>query len=268
VRPDREERLAFALELARAAEEAILPHYRGCAISLKPDGTEVTEADRGAEVILRERIGRRFPGEPILGEELGGELMREGRQWILDPVDGTAWFTVGLPLFGTLIAYVEDAEPIVGVIHFPVLQETVYAARGSGCWFRAPDCSPMRVQVAPPVGLAEAVVSASGIQRSDMAPAPGEQPLGLKELARRARKFRFCGDCGQHALVARSRLHVAIDAVMKPWDIAALVPCIEEAGGVVSNLAGERKGILSGGSLVSSADRGLHEEVLGVLRGP
>jgi len=268
VRPDREERLAFALELARAAEEVILPHYRGCAVSLKPDGTEVTEADRGAEVVLRERIGRRFPGEPILGEELGGELAREGRQWILDPVDGTAWFTIGLPLFGTLIAYVEDAEPIVGVIHFPVLQETVYAARGLGCWFRAPDCAPMRVQVAAPVDLSGAVVSASGIHNSDMSPIPVDQPLRLKALAHRARNFRFCGDCGQYALVCRGRLHVALDPVMKPWDIAALVPCIEEAGGVITSVSGERSGILAGGSVVSAADRDLHAEVLSVLRGP
>jgi histidinol-phosphatase len=267
VSTDLEDRLAFALELARAAEQTILPLYRGCAITIKPDGTEVTEADRGAEVVLRQRIGSRFPGESILGEELGGELQREGRQWILDPIDGTAWFTVGLPLFGTLIACVEDGEPIVGVMHFPAMQETVYAARGLGCWFRAADCAPARVTVAPPVKLGDAVISASGIQRSDMAPVAVEQPLRLKALARQARKFRFCGDCSQHALVCRGKVHVAIDASMKPWDIAALVPCIEEAGGVVTSLAGDRSAVLTGGNLISSAHRELHDEVLSVLRG-
>jgi histidinol-phosphatase len=267
VKTDLAGRLDFALELARAAGEAILPHYRGCAINLKPDGSEVTEADRGAEVVMRELLGARFPGESIVGEELGGELLARGSQWILDPVDGTAWFTVGLPLFGTLIAYVEDGEPLVGVINFPVLQETVYAARGLGCWFSCPDCAPVRVQVGPPVELARAAISASGIHMSDMAPVPGEQPMRLKALAAQARKFRFCGDCGQHALVCRGRLDVAIDARMKPWDIAALVPCVEEAGGVATSLAGKREGILEGGSFVSSADRDLHEQVLAVLRG-
>jgi histidinol-phosphatase len=152
------------------------------------------------------------------------------------------------------------------VINFPVLRETVYAARGLGCWFRTPDCAPVRVQVAPPVELAQAAVSASGIHLSDMAPVPGQRPMRLKALAGQARKFRFCGDCGQHALVCRGRLDVAIDARMKPWDIAALVPCVEEAGGVATNLAGERERILEGESFVSSANRDLHAEVLSVLR--
>lgn len=262
---DHQERLTFALELAQAAEAKILSHYRGCAIDLKPDGTEVTAADREAEIVLREMIGRRFPGESIVGEELGGELRAEGGQWILDPIDGTAWFTLGLPLFGTLIAYAEDGEPVVGVIHFPVVRETVYAARGLGCWFRAPDCAPVRLQVAAPVEIGGAVVSSSGIHGSDMAPTAG--PLRIKAVAGRARKFRFCGDCSQYALVCRARLHAAFDPVMKPWDIAALVPCVEEAGGVITSLEGERRGILSGGSVLASAHPRLHDEVLALLHG-
>src|SRR4051794_19388902 len=96
--------LAFALEVARAAEQVILPHYQRCAVSLKADGSEVTDADRGAEAVMRQMIGRRFPGHAILGEEEGGAATPAAAQWIIDPIDGTTSFAVGVPLFGTLVS--------------------------------------------------------------------------------------------------------------------------------------------------------------------
>jgi histidinol-phosphatase len=170
-----------------------------------------------------------------------------------------------MPLFGTLIAYVEDHEPIIGVIHFPALQETVYAARGYGCWFKARHRVPVRIDVQNGVTLADAYVSASGVHNSDVT---GDDAVenNLSAVIRSARKFRFCGDCGQYTLVCRGKIHAALDTVVNPWDIAALVPCVEEAGGVISSLSGDRQNVLYGGNVLASSDPALHAEILKCLR--
>lgn len=258
------ELLDFALTLAAAAQAEILPHYQRCAVDLKADGSEVTLADRAAERAIRDAIAERYPDHAVLGEEFGGER-DAAQQWIVDPLDGTSAFALGLPLFGTLIAYAEHGEPLLGVIHFPVLGETVYAARGLGCWFRNRDGETVQSRVRAPAPLSGAMVSASGMHASDIQPERDGRAYALTALIRRAKKFRVCGDCLQHALVCRGSLHVAIDTVMQPWDIAALVPCIEEAGGVVSAIDGKREGVVFGGSLVAASDRALLDEVLDVL---
>jgi histidinol-phosphatase len=263
----KEELLEFALSLARRAAEVIRPHYRQVSVAIKPDGTEVTIADKTAEAAMREMIAERYPHHGILGEEMGDTPGRSPRRWILDPLDGTAWFTIGAPLFGTLIALAEEDEPFLGVISFPVLGETVYAVRGLGCWFQVAGEPATRVQAMAPVPLAEAVASASGAHATEIQPYPGHPEWKLGPLIRGVRKFKFCADCFQHALVARGRLHLALDTVMAPWDIAALVPCVEEAGGVASNLAGQRAGVIRGGSLLTSCHPSVHEAALKVLGG-
>src|ERR1700745_165018 len=131
--PSLSEILDFALALSREAGNYILPRWKTVAIEHKPDGSEVTEADRGAEQLLRKRIAERYPHHAILGEEFGGEEQRDAEHlWLLDPVDGTASFAMGLPLFGTLIGYVRRGAPGVGVIGAHALRETVYAAAGQG----------------------------------------------------------------------------------------------------------------------------------------
>ncbi|WP_169975231.1 inositol monophosphatase family protein [Tautonia rosea] len=260
--------LALALALAAAATETILPFFRRCAVEWKPDGTEVTAADRAAEERIRDLLRQERSDDGILGEEFGEQPARNGsnRQWIIDPIDGTAAFALGLPMFGTLVALVEGDEPVIGVIHQPATGETTFAAKGAGCWWRpSPDEPPERVTVAPPVPLSEAYASTTGPHSSDIQATVGQIPFRLTHLIRSARRFRFVGDCIQHALVCRGRLHIAWDSLMSPWDIAALVPCVEEAGGVISALDGSRNRILSGRSLLSTCDRSLHEEVLRVL---
>jgi histidinol-phosphatase len=263
-----DELLSFALELAHIAEREILPRYRRCAIERTADGSEVTDADRRAEAAVRDAIGARHPTHAILGEEYGAQAGTDARhRWVIDPLDGTTWFSLGMPLFGTLIALLEDDEPVVGVIHMPVLGETVYAARGLGCWFRSAETPPVRIRVGTSTSLDTAIVSASGVHASDIAPDAARGASALTPVIRGAAKFRFCGDCLQHALVARGTIHAAIDTVMQPWDIAAIVPCIEEAGGVVSSLSGERQRVVFGGSLLSSCDAALHAALVATLAG-
>jgi histidinol-phosphatase len=256
--------LALALELARVAEREILPRYRQVAVDIKADGTEVTEADRAAEAAVRKHLAVERPQDSIMGEEHGGTLT-SGRCWVIDPVDGTAWFTLGLPLFGTLISLVEDGEPVVGVIHHAAIGETVYASRGGGCFFSAPGVAATQVRVSASVPLKESIGSASGLHASSVFPTKGLPAYRVAELAAKTRKFRFCGDCGQHGLVARGKLHFAIDTVMKAWDIAALVPCVEEAGGVTTSLRGERKNLLEGGSLLSASSPQMRDTVLAAI---
>ena len=263
--------LDFARQLAAAAEAAILPHFHDHTIRFKSDGSEVTVADQQGETVMRDLIAQTYPDHDILGEEFGeSEAAQPGTstgryRWVLDPIDGTAWFTLGVPLFGTLVALLEDNEPIVGVIHLPGIGETVYAAKGMGCWFQSRNREPIRVEVRSPVVIKEAIASTTGLHSTDITNNPGEIPYRMTDLIKGVRKFRFCSDCNQHALVARGKLHVAVDTLMNPWDIAALVPCIEEAGGKVTNLAGTRENIVFGGSLITSCGEPLHTEVIQLL---
>jgi histidinol-phosphatase len=263
--------LDFALELAQAAEPVILARYRKAHISYKDDGSEVTDADRGAEEVMRELIGRRFPDHAILGEEFGaGGASDSAWQWILDPVDGTASYTLGMPVFGTLIGLLCQGEPVVGVIHLPAIRETVYAATGLGCRWREGKGrgAAVALRVATVKRLQDAVVMGpSGL--SSIPPSEREEEFRrLLPLLSRARKVRYGGDCLQHVVVCRGVAHAAVDPVMSPWDIAALVPCVLEAGGVVASRDGKREDLVFGGSLVSCCTEELLGEVLSVVRYP
>ena len=262
----KNEMLEFALSLAQAAESQIMPMFRACTVNWKSDGSEVTEADRRAEGVMREIIGKRLPGHAILGEEYGGSQAPTTEPlWVLDPIDGTASFAVGLPIFGTLIGYVENGEPQLGVIHFPAMGETVYAARGSGCWAKLRDCAATQVRVSGVTTLRDAYVSACSMTSSGIDSGLPGPAYHLSALIPKSRKFRFISDCVQHALVAQGRIDAAVDVIMHPWDIAALVPCVEEAGGVATDLEGHRERIVWQPHLLSTASASLHEQILRVL---
>jgi len=265
----KNETLEFALELARAAEAVILPAFRKSTVSIKSDGTEVTEADKNAETVMRQLIDRRFPDHLVLGEEHGGPQEPTKKPlWVLDPIDGTTSFAVGLPIFGTLIAYLEDAEPLIGVIHFPAMGETMYAAKGAGCWLQVRgDGAPRQVRTTQTANIPDSFIAAGGMKPSDIDPSRSGRVCKLSKLIRMPRKFRFINDCVQHSLVAQGRIDAAIDPEMNPWDIAALIPCVEEAGGVVSDLDGVRENLSWRTSLLSSSSAELHRQILRVLQG-
>ncbi|MFN0124743.1 MAG: inositol monophosphatase family protein [Blastocatellia bacterium] len=259
--------LQFALRMARAAEAEILPRYRNCAISLKADGSEVTEADKRAEQVIREMLARELPEHDILGEEYGVETNAGGQwRWLIDPIDGTASFTMGVPLFGTLIALLQNNDPVLGVIHAPALRETYYATRGGGSWMVSDNGDPVRLHVREAAPLNAATITATGAHNSDINPAVDKSNFTLTPVIRAARKFRFGGDCLQYGLVARGSIHAGIDTAMNPWDIAALVPCVEEAGGVITTLHGARDNIVFGGSILASCDAALHQEILALIK--
>ena len=264
--PSLSSELDLALRLAQTAEDEILPRFRTVSVTRKPDGTEVTEADREAERVMRERLAEERPGHAVLGEEFGQEGPDDARyRWVLDPVDGTAGFTIGVPLFGTLVALLEDGEPVVGVIHFPAIEETVYAARGDGCWFQTAE-DEVSVSVDPVEALDAATVTTTALHSSDVAATDDQTPYRLTALVRQAGKFRFVTDCLQHALVARGRTHAAVDTLMHPWDVAALVPCVREAGGVAQPLDPNADDVVFSGSLVTAGSETLLHEVRTLLQ--
>lgn len=260
------EYLDFALELTQVVNSAVMSHYRNCKISLKKDESEVTIADKATELKILDRIQNRYPEHSIVGEEFG-EVQSKSNDftWVVDPIDGTTWFSLGVPIFGTLIALLYKTEPIVGVIYYPVLNETIFAGKGLGCWFSKNDQTKSRLQISNNALLPDAFVSASGIHASNINPIQESHKYNLADVIRSAKKFRFCGDCLQHSLVCMGSLNAAIDTKMKLWDIAAIIPCIEEAGGIVTDLQGNRDNIFNTDSLLSSSNIIIHNEILRII---
>jgi len=260
-----DEILDFALALSREAGQFIMPLWKNVAVSHKPDGSEVTEADRGAEQLLRKRIAERYPDHEILGEEFGGQEKRDSEHlWLLDPIDGTASFAIGLPLFGTLIGYLRRGTACVGVIGAHALHETVFAASGRGCWYRREGEEPRRVRTSGVTDPAEAFVVSTSLDYTDMDPRHTAPSVRLSCIYRQARRFRWSGDCVNYALLCQGAIDVALDSRMHPWDIAAVAVCVREAGGALTSLDGNED-VVWQSDLVASANITLHRQVLRLL---
>jgi histidinol-phosphatase len=243
----------------KASDRITLGHLHRVKIGHKADGSEVTVADRGAERLLRRRIAAHWPDDAVLGEEYGGTLTDRGRCWLLDPIDGTASYVLGLPMFGTLLSLLVDGEPVFGCIHLSALNETTYAARGFGCWLTRAGGRARRVSVAPARRLAKAQVGLTSFKESDLARTGG--PWRLTALARSAGRVRLVGDCVQYALLCRGVIDAAVDPLMKPWDIGAIAPCVLEAGGSIGDLNGETTQVVRRTSIVAASSAGLRRAI-------
>lgn len=240
------ELMEFAADAASRAGAVTLQHYQTAVVAeTKADASPVTVADSKAEQILRELIAARFPDDGILGEELGAVRPGARRRWILDPIDGTRSFLRGVPLFGVLIALEEEGGILLGVAHFPALRETVVAARGMGCWWNG---RPARVSDVAQVE--DSLILTTDVEVMEKL---GHGP-GWNAIRARAGGVRTWGDCYGHILVATGRAEAMLDPILAPWDVAALVPIVEEAGGVFTDWAGNRthrggSGIATNGAL-------------------
>jgi myo-inositol-1(or 4)-monophosphatase len=246
---------AFAIELARASGDFIRPFFSRAdlAVHTKSDRTIVTEADRGAERLMRDMIVRRFPEHGIIGEEYGAERSEAEYVWVLDPVDGTVSFAAGVPLFGTLIALQHRGQPVLGVIHQPVLGELVVGDEdGTVCNDRPVRCTSV-------TRLADAMVLTT-----DVAAVPAAQDgAAFMAMIGRARQLRGWGDCYGYLMVATGRADVMCDPAMHTWDIAALIPVIRGAGGTITDWQGRDP--VGATSIVAAATTELHAEVIGLL---
>jgi histidinol-phosphatase len=235
--------LTAVKELALLAGDIALRAYGSqLTVDRKADGSEVTTADRDAESAAREWIAARFPDDGILGEELGEVNPGARRRWIVDPIDGTAAFIRCVPFWGTLVAVAEGDQVLAGAIHCPAVRELVAAAVGEGCWWNG-----SRARVSGVHRLDEAVV----LTTSERFPASvRERERGWRRLAEEARIVRGWGDCYGYLLVATGRAEVMVDPVLSPWDSAALMPVITEAGGVFTDWSGQATAF--GGSAIAT----------------
>jgi len=228
--------LSFALELAEIADGITQPYYEQRSFNLdwKANRTEVTEADREAESAIAGKVGAHRPGDGLFGEEHGlvGAADSPWR-WIIDPIDGTSNFVRGIPVWATLIALTHvDAGPVVGVVSAPALGRRWSAARGLGAFAGERAC-----RVSTVAELDEAQVSITFSEGWDDAGRTGD----LVELAQKAYRARGFGDFWQHMLVAEGAIDLAVDAVgLAPYDLAAVMVIVEEAGGTFTDRHGER----------------------------
>jgi len=234
--------LELALRLADAADTLSRPSFRsGLAIETKPDLTPVTEADRAVESELRRILAEERPHDAILGEELGA-IGAASRRWILDPIDGTRNYARGIPIWATLIALEEDGVVRVGVVSAPALGRRWWAERGAGAFANS---EPIHVSA---IATVEEAVLSFAIEQA------------IPELARRAWHRRGFGDFWAHMLVAEGAVDGAVDAMgLSEWDLAAVQVVVEEAGGRLSDFAGEAR--IDSGSAITSNGL-LHEALL------
>lgn len=242
-RSESPESLAGAVEqVARIAGEIALGYYKSSlVIESKADGSPVTIADRSAEQAARAWIEGNFPSDGILGEELGIVRPDARRQWILDPIDGTKTFVRGVPLWGTLVGLCQGSEVLAGAAYFPALGEMLAAARGAGCWWNGARCR---------VSSLATVREATVLTTDERFAGDSGHLAGWRNLSVRAAVSRTWGDCYGYLLVATGRAEVMVDGIVSPWDAAALMPIVEEAGGIFTDWNGTRTAF--GGSAVAT----------------
>jgi histidinol-phosphatase len=245
--------------MLRQSDAIVLRFLKASQSMRKSDGSEVTIADRRAERLLRRLLHSMWPHDAIFGEEYGGHIVREGRCWLVDPIDGTASYALGMPMFGSLLSLLIDGEPVFGCIHLSALHETTFAAIGHGCWHSHLEQRARRVHVAAPRPLSQAKVGMTSVKERRWFARPSATQITT--LARTVGRLRLVGDCVQYALLCRGVLDAAVDPFMKPWDIGAVVPCVLEAGGSISDLHGEAMGLLERTSIVAASSSALRKAI-------
>ena len=252
----------FVDDLATASGQAILPFFRTHLTahdkSLGGPFDPVTEADRAAETVMRRMIGEAFPDHGIVGEEFGSERADAEFVWVLEPIDGTRAFMAGVPLWGTLIGLCRNGTPACGVMNQPFLGERYFGDGGHATLTGPKGTSTLTTRRCR--SLDDAILSTTSPRLF------GEAELADFERVERAAKLtRFGYDCYAYAMLAAGHIDLVVEAGLKPYDIVALIPIIEGAGGTVTSWDGGSAA--SGGTVVASGDPRLHDEALRLLSG-
>jgi histidinol-phosphatase len=244
----------IVLEVARVGGDVAHRWFgRQTAVDTKSDGSPVTVADRHAEEAMRSSIEVNFPGDGILGEELGEVRPKAARRWILDPIDGTASFMAGVPLWGTLVSVVENDDILAGCAVFPALGEWIVAAPDAGCWWNG-----ARARVSSRAVLDQATVLTTEERLLAEAGRAGQ----WRSLAARAGRARTWGDCYGYLLVATGRAECMVDARMAMWDWSPFLPIVTEAGGVFTDWSGGQTSFFNG---IVATNGELADEVRAIL---
>jgi myo-inositol-1(or 4)-monophosphatase len=257
--------LDFALGLARSSGKLVLPLYRKPLDiqdkNVAKGGTEfdpVTEADRAVELLIRREVEAHFPDHGIVGEEFGLSRPDADYQWVIDPIDGTRAFMMGLPTWGTLIALTYKGTPVLGVMGQPFTGELFWStqngARTSGPLGELP------LRVRPCAGLSKAILGCT----SPALFKTSAERASFEAVVPKVKMMRYGGDCYLYALVAAGQVDLVIEANLQSFDVAALIPIIERAGGIITTWSGGPA--LTGGQIIAAGDRRVYDEAMVVLR--
>jgi histidinol-phosphatase len=246
--------LEFALDAVWQAGRITLGYFQtGVAVDRKADNTPVTIADREAEQRLRSLITQHWPDHGMVGEEFGRSSTRSRYTWLIDPIDGTKSFVSGVPLYANLLALLDGNSALLGVMHFPALNETVYAVRGEGCYWNG-----RRAHVSSVEQLSDAVLLVSGLGEF------GDKQAAWRQLCQATYIQRTWGDAYGYALVATGRAEVMVDPVAALWDCAPLQVILEEAGGTFTDWQGHAtihagEGLATNGRLLTQVLRTIQQ---------
>jgi myo-inositol-1(or 4)-monophosphatase len=254
--------LATAHRLADAAGAAILPHFRRRLVvdnkAASGGFDPVTAADRAAERAIDRLLRKAHPDHGMVGEEYG---VRDGStpyRWVIDPIDGTKAFILGLPVWGTLIGLIDGETPRLGMMNQPFTSERYFAAEKAS-WLRVGDAAARRLATRPCPTLSDAMLSTT---HPDLF-AAGHEADAFARLKAATRMTRYGGDCYAYCLLAAGHLDLVVEAGLKPHDIVALIPIIERAGGRLTTWDGGPA--TGGGRIVAAGDPRLHERAMRVL---
>ena len=247
--------LDFALNAAWQAGRISLSYFQTqVEVETKSDKSPVTVADKSAEQRIRALIEQYYPDDGIIGEEFGARQGKTNYSWIIDPIDGTRSFVAGVPLYATLIALVENNSPVVGVAHFPALNETIYASRSGGCYWDG-----RRTRVTRVAALKDATLLGSDVRVADKKSAAWQRLIAATGMQ------RTWGDAYGYSLVATGRAEVMVDSVMKVWDCAPFGVIMEEAGGTFTDWRG--RATIHGGESIATNGL-LYTQVMQALKEP
>ncbi len=252
--------LPFALELAAAAAPETLRHFRSAG-AVENKSTEghidpVTAGDRGAEAAMRRLIETHFPGHGVIGEEYGSQGTDREFVWVLDPIDGTRAFVLGLPIWGTLIGLLHDGRPVAGVMAQPFVDDLFFGSAAGAFLRRGDDTKPLAVRSGRALDQASIATTTPQLFSADERPRYNalESACGL---------VRYGTDCYAYALLAAGHIDLVVESGLKPFDIVALIPIIEAAGGIVTNWVGGNAA--SGGQILAAGDAALHASAMAHL---
>jgi myo-inositol-1(or 4)-monophosphatase len=250
----------FVHDLASRSGEAILPFFRTAMTARNKAGAggfdPVTEGDRAAEMVLRRMIKETFPSHGIIGEEFGTENADAEFVWVLDPIDGTRAFMSGLPVWGTLIGLKRGGRPAFGMMHQPFTGERFFGD-GEGASYKGPD-GERTLRTRACADLADVTLMTT----SPRLFGPKER-RSFERVEKAVRLTRFGCDCYAYCMLAAGHVDLVIETGLQPYDIVALVPVIEGAGGVVTTWDGGSPA--QGGRIIASGDRRIHAAALELL---
>ena len=256
------ERLTLAKLICQEAGDLTLKYFKRPNLEIieKADGTPVTQVDRESETLLRDAINKQFPNDHIIGEEHGDKTGSTEWTWTIDPIDGTESFSRGVAQYGILIGLEHHRVPVAGVVFLPALGEFFWGAKGLGSYWRPrPGAAEIRCHVSEINQLSNSLVCTTARGCFD-----NKNLARLDNVIKIAHRDRGWGDCFGHMLVLTGRADVMIEQGVSRWDLSALLPLVEEAGGVMTNFDGGQ--VLNGSEVVTSNGH-VHDEVIQRMKG-